>query len=216
MRKTLILLLAMWLVLSCENNESKELLNESSLRETLSDRSDYNEIIDILASNYAAISSMNEEERTKFFELSAKGKQLDLTAVAIEEYRKMCEHFGFSARHIKMISKLQADLRSNYLFKTSDFDKIMKADYGEKIETLLSSGRLLVAAPYPYCIMKCSSEADVRRGEVEDAISQVPEYQNTSQAFRDAILDLVYSQYYSGCYDCCSQATFSCRPEAQE
>ncbi|MBL7839636.1 MAG: hypothetical protein JNJ75_05820 [Cyclobacteriaceae bacterium] len=214
MKKTLILLVAMWFVLSCENNESKELLDEASLRETLSDRSDYNEIVDILTSNYAAISSMNEEERSKFFELSAKGKQLDFSA--LEQYGKMCEKFGFSAKHIKMIDNLKAELRANYLFRTSDFDKIMKADYGAKIEILLSSSRILVAAPYPYCIMKCSSEADVRRGEVEASISQVPGYQNTSAEFKEAILDLVYSTYYSGCYDCCSQATYSCRPEAQE
>lgn len=159
-----------------------------------------------MSNSYLALSSMNENERGEFFQLATEGRKGDLNSMV--KFAGMCNKFGFSSKHYKLIDNLLIDLKMNYSFKTIDFHKCLKDDFGKSINELLANGRILVAAPYPYCLFKCTSEADVYIDTIKE---ETPKPPGMPQETYDDLMEFGETSYFTGCYECCSNE--NCHPE---
>jgi hypothetical protein len=208
MRKILGFLFVMVFAISCENDEP-QVLNEVALKSALDKSNAYRELVKVLSTNYIAVSSMNENEKNEFSDLAAKAEDWDYDAIV--KFGKMCEKFNFSSRNIKLYKSLMGELNRNYTFNKADFDKILKADYGISIENLLANGRVLVAAPFPFCIFYCEEMTMSTEEQLREENPWSPENSENSQEEYENALQLVVSGIYYGCITCCNSS--NCRPE---
>jgi hypothetical protein len=97
----------------------------------------------------------------------------------------MCDEFGFSAKHEVLTQKLMVELNSDY-----DFNKTILKRYCVMIIQrrlkLFASSRILVAPPYPYCILRCKNSASSFRNMIEQ---ESPKPESMSTEMYDAVLD---------------------------